>query len=274
MKMNDVGKPGFGNSKNTYFNPFYERLLADNQQDVSYINYVKAAKFDFFTCEFGLNDVLDYAQAGGTKIMTPIETFAISCRQIFEVLGEKKVKGLVLSIPNIEQMPHFVKVGSLKTTIYITSAGNVRKATDQEIVMLPVVEQMSKNGNQYGLSQANPLKNEDVLDASELNRLRQNISDLNTVLNVEAKRQNLTVLDINPLLANISNGSFSEKGVAVKGDISNSGFYSVDGIYPTSKGAAILANEIIKSLNVEMKANKQKEIPSLDFTKLKGVEVK
>jgi GDSL-like Lipase/Acylhydrolase len=279
LRMMDVAKPSLGNPSKTSFNPFYERLLAESDLDKSYIDYVKAADFTFFTCEVGQNDVLQYAQSGGTGALSPIESFTMSCRQLFAGLTAKNAKGIVLNIANIEALPAFQKVASIKekASLYIESNGSIRLATDDELVSNEVAAKIGKkhdNGSKYGLSKEEPIKNEDFLDSSELKRIKISIQDFNAVLAVEARAKSLKVLDINALYTTITNGSFTSGGMAVKGNISKEGFFSVDGIHPTPRGQAIIANEIIKVLNEELTAKALKNIALVDISKYKTLEIK
>ncbi len=279
LSMMDVAKPSLGNPSKKIFNAFYERLLADKDLDISYIDYIKKVDFTFFTCEVGQNDVLQYALTGGTGALSPIETFTMNCRQLLTALTAKNAKGIVLNIANIETLPAFVKIASIKekASLYIESNGAIRLATDDELVSNEVLAKIGKkheNGSKYGLSKEEPLKNGDFLDSYELKRIKISIQDFNAVLAVEAKAKGLKIIDINALYNTITNGSFTSNNIAVKGNISKEGFFSVDGIHPTPRGQAIIANEIIKSLNEDLTTKSLKNINLVDISKYKSVEVK
>ena len=279
LKMMDIGKPSLGNPSKANFNAFFERILTDTDLDKSYIDYVKASKYTFFTCEVGINDVLDYALSGGTKTLSPIESFAPNCRQLFAGLTANNAKGLVLNIPNVTAFPAFVRVATLgqKNGIFIESNGMVRKATDSEVILASAAEKIGKkNGkdSNYGLNEAEPILNTEVLDETELKKISLSIADLNAVIGVEAASKNLKVVNINDLYTKLTNGSLSVNGLAVKGNVSKEGFFSADGVYPTPRGQAILANEIIKALNEDLTAKSLPNIPTVDVAKFKSVEVK
>jgi hypothetical protein len=95
-----------------------------------------------------------------------------------------------------------------------------------------------------GLREKNPLS-KDLL-SQELYRIDQVIKNRNEYLPKYAVAVNFPVVDIYSLYEKVFKGILiTDDGVRV----TQSNFFSIDGINPTPLGQAIIANEVIKTMN-------------------------
>lgn len=105
--------PGYGNLANfpAAANPYAIRVAGST--NASLIEMFVAQNPTFFTLsEFGGNDVLGYATAGGSgsSSITPTATFDFALDKVEEGLKATGAKGVIANIPYITSLPHFTTV--------------------------------------------------------------------------------------------------------------------------------------------------------------------
>jgi hypothetical protein len=120
----------------------------------------------------------------------------------------------------------------------------------------------------FGLSAGNPWPSPLLLDDTELNNIKTATDAYNAFIIQEGASRNLAVCDIRPLLdrANAPGGIILE-GTNATGAFVTGNIFSLDGIHLTPRGYAIVANEIIRSINTKYNAN----IPTVREVNYRGV---
>lgn len=302
-ELNNYGVPGiklglvtvgaYGN-----LNPYYERLLpnAAPANTMSYLDFVTAKPFTFFSMWLGNNDVLGYATSGGASAAeapTPKATFAalynLATTKLMEggkTGGGTSAKGVVATIPDVLSTPFFrtVTLSSLLsavqaaapsvTALYIqTGTGAARAATAQDYFLLTlssanVIGVSNKPGfPPYGLHSSNPIESKWVLDSDEAATVADFTNAYNETIKSVANAKGLAVVDANALLKEYGAGKMVN-GVAVSAAFITGNIFSLDGIHLTPMGYSIIANEFIKSINAKYGSS----IPIVDVTKYRGVK--
>ncbi|MCS6821996.1 MAG: SGNH/GDSL hydrolase family protein [Microscillaceae bacterium] len=112
IRMENVQQPGYGSQLG---NPYFERLLPDDQPLKTYLQYVaeNIQGATFFSCWIGNNDALGYATSGGLVPMTSDATFEANCKALLNVLanpdaeGKARRQGIVVSIPSVTSAAFF-----------------------------------------------------------------------------------------------------------------------------------------------------------------------
>jgi hypothetical protein len=104
-----------------------------------------------------------------------------------------------------------------------------------------------------------PIRDEFVLDLSEIQMLRSRISEYNNVIISLASQYGLALVRADQLSSSLKTG-FVYSGVSMSAKFVSGGAYSLDGIHYNAKGNALLANEFIKSINSKFKSR----IPQLN----------
>lgn len=285
LRVSDVNKAGFGNAKTQGFNPFFERILPAGKEETSYTDFVKESNATFFVASIGEQDLLSYATSGGKISTTETSSFALNIQKLLDALVANKAKGILTNIPNILDLPHFnfytfqelaKNVGT--TDIYITTGnGIVRAATANDKILMEAIPNVGKTntGNQKkGFSIAYPLTNEEVLDKDEISIIASRLSDFNGVLKLEADKRGIILADLNGLYAQVKSKTYTVNGVKFDNSLFTGGFFSLDGINPTPRGSAVIANEVIKVINENYKNSLKTAIPSLDVSKFEALKVK
>lgn len=284
LRMSDMGKTGLGNAKKQGFNPYFERILPTEKEDYSYPDFIKESNATFFTASIGEQDMLDFAISGGQKSLTETSVFAINCQKFLDALVVNKAQGIITNLPNVLDLPYFnfytfaeLAQNQGVSGIYITTGnGIVRLATANDKILMDAIVNVGKNnaGQKKGLTMAYPMSNEEVLDKDEISAVASRLSDFNGVLKYEAEKRALTLFDLNGLYAKINSKTYSENGIKFDTSLMTGNFYSLDGVNPTPRGSAVIANGIIKIINEKYKNSLKTMIPTLDVSKFEGLKTK
>ncbi len=89
-------------------------------------------------------------------------------------------------------------------------------------------------------------------------------SDYNKEKELLSKRFNVPLVDLDKLYKDINAGSYiTHDGIKVNPSYPGGNFYSSDGIFPTAFGQAIIANEVIRIINLKYETN----VPLIDTSK-------
>ncbi|WP_064197430.1 MULTISPECIES: SGNH/GDSL hydrolase family protein [Emticicia] len=285
LRVADINKAGLGNAKTQGFNPFFERILPVSKEELSYTDFVKESSPSFFTLSLGEQDLLVYAVSGGKIAMTETSSFAINIQKLLDALVVNKAPGILTNLPNILDLPYFnfYSFAELSknlgvTEIYITAGnGVIRAATANDKILIdaiPNVGKVNAVGQKKGFTAAYPLSNEEVLDKDEINIIAARQNDFNGILKFEAEKRSITLFDLNSLYTKIKNKTYTVNGLTFESSPLTGGFFSLDGINPTPRGSAVIANEIIKVINENYKNSLKTTIPSLDVSKFEGLKIK
>ena len=286
LRMSDMGKAGLGNVKMQGFNPYFERILPTGKEDITYPDFVKESNPTFFTATIGEYDMLAFATSGGKSSLTETSVFALNCQKLLDALVANKSKGIITNLPNVIDFPYFnfysfedlaKNIGVLG--IYITTGnGIVRLATTNDRILLDAIPNVGKNnasGQKKGASTMYPLTNEEVLDKDEVNSVASRLTDFNGILKLEAEKRGIASVDLNSIYKQIQNNNYNAgNGIKLSNSLLTGNFFSLDGINPTPRGSAVIANEIIKSINENYKNFLKTVIPTLDVSKFEALKIK
>ncbi|WP_394991153.1 SGNH/GDSL hydrolase family protein [Emticicia sp.] len=286
LRMSDMGKAGLGNVKMQGFNPYFERILPTGKEDITYPDFVKESNPTFFTVSIGEYDMLAFATSGGKSSLTETSVFALNCQKLLDALVANKAKGIITNLPNVIDFPYFnfysfedlaKNIGV--SGIYITTGnGIVRLATTNDRILLDAIPNVGKNnasGQKKGTSTMYPLTNEEVLDKDEVNSVASRLTDFNGILKLEAEKRGIASVDLNSIYKQIQNNNYNAgNGIKLSNSLLTGNFFSLDGINPTPRGSAVIANEIIKSINENYKNFLKTVIPTLDVSKFEALKIK
>lgn len=121
--INNYGVPGIKLQQITYapygnLNGYFERLLPGNSptNTTTYLDFVTAKPYTFFTDWLGNNDALLYATSGGAgDVLTDKAVFSQLYNVSIAKLTQNGQKGAVATIPDVTAVPYFntVTVGAI-----------------------------------------------------------------------------------------------------------------------------------------------------------------
>lgn len=273
IKVSDVLTPNYGLSSQPAFNPHFERLLGTTNSSFTYKQYVasESTGATFFSIWLGNDDVLAYANAGGTgAAMTDVANFTTNLRSLLNDVTATATKGVLIGIPQfttfapqfrtftLASLPNF---GSPPAQIFVTSPGGPVLATSGDLFLLSSQARYLSSAFgvgqpfPYGYHPNNPLVDADFLDATEVSEVVSRINELNAVIAAEAAARGLIFIDLNAadgFLEKANTTGFS--GAPFNASIyttafESGGLFSLDGFTLTPVGNAILANEVIRKIN-------------------------
>lgn len=284
IKLLQITTAGYGN-----LNPYFERMLpeASPATTASYLGFVTAKPFTFFSMWLGNNDILGYATTGGASAAdapTPKATFTALYNAAANAMTANQAKGVVATIPDVLSTPFFrtVTLASLLAAVRVsaptvnamyiqTGTGAVRVATADDFFLLTlssanVIGVPNSSSIPYGLHPLNPIENKYVLDKDEAATVSDYTAAYNATIKSVAAAKGLAVMDAYALLKEYGAGKMVN-GAAVSSAFITGNLFSLDGIHLTPMGYSIIANEFIKSINSKYGSS----IPIVDVTKYRGV---
>ena len=103
----------------------------------------------------------------------------------------------------------------------------------------------------FGLHPQNPWPNALTLDSAEIATAAKAVSDFNGSIASIAATQGASVVDFNAIFTDINANGKLIGGVKYTSAYITGGLFSLDGVHPTTRGAGVLANEIIKVMNAK-----------------------
>jgi len=279
LRLSEVNSPNYATS-NAYFNRMASSSTASVLQDAVNSNPT------FFSVLLGIEDVMTYARSGGTQALPNLTDFQNNYTNLIQTLTANGSKGVVGLIPDVTEMPYFTtipwngltldsannqtlnavynplgyyfNVGSNGFMIVDTAANmfGVRQILDGELLLLSLPLDSVKC-NQMGV--LFPIRDEFVLSLNEQAELRNRIEQYNTVIRNIAAQYNLAVAETADFVHKLKE-SFIYNGVTLSAKFVSGGAYSLDGIYFTPRGNALLANEFIRAINSKFNS----KIPELN----------
>lgn len=295
-EINNYGVPGIklADARNAIYgnvNGYYERLLPGNSpaNNTTYLDFVTAKPFTFFSNWLGNNDILGYASAGATGAPpTAKATFATEYAAVTDALTKTNAKGVVATIPDVTKTAYFNTV-TLKTLLAAINAtptganvkdiyiqpgtGAPRAATAEDLFTLPlssdgVMGKPNGSGLPYGLHPGNPVESKYVLDKAEILVVNDFVAAYNTTIKNIANAKGLAIMDAYALLNEYGAGK-TANGIPISGAFIRGNLFSLDGIHLTPLGYAITANAFIAAINAKYGSS----IPIVDIAKYRGVKL-
>jgi hypothetical protein len=109
------------------------------------------------------------------------------------------------------------------------------------------------NNNTIGVTY--PMEDKAILSASEVALVKTATDAYNVKIKAVAAAKGLAFVDANALMTQVSNGGITANGFTVTGAFITGGGFSTDGVHPSPRGYALIANEFIKSINAAYGSN-------------------
>lgn len=231
---------------------------------VTYLDHIKRSNATFFTNWLGNNDVLGWSTEGGDDgyeaqfnqyfyKLTDVTEFHDKYDSVLTAFKNMGAKGVCATIPDVTSIPFFktVTLEALGKDVWITEGpysgnpGNVRKATDADLLLLTASDQLALG---KGLTQANPLAHDYVLDKDEKVLSQSRSNAFNVQIRSLANKHGFAVADMHAYMQELESG-LSFDGVSYTAKFIEGGMFSLDGVHPTNRGYAVIANKFIQTIN-------------------------
>ena len=194
----------------------------------------------------GANDVLGSVFAA-TPLMTPPAAFAADYSAVITRLASTGAALVVGNVPDVTRVP------------YLTPAQQVAELVGQPLALIGPVLGLSDGDaiTPEGVALvpavlANPalgtLPANVVLTATEAQTIRAAIDAYNEIIAEHAERFDATLVDMHALVSDLNDSGYVVNGQRLTTAFLG-GLFSLDGGHPSLTGHAIIANEIIKTMN-------------------------
>ena len=100
-----------------------------------------------------------------------------------------------------------------------------------------------------------PMQDSATLTASETALVKAATDAFNSKIKAVATAKGLAFVDANAAMSKISNGGITANGFTVTGAFATGGGFSTDGVHPSPRGYALIANKFIEAINATYGSN-------------------
>ncbi len=135
----------------------------------------------------------------------------------------------------------------------------IRQATAEDLIVLPAsnfIGTLAVENNPLSVNGvAIPLSDKWVLIPSEQAEISEAITNFNAAIAGTASAAGLALVDANTLLNQLANGGITSGNFTLTSNLVTGGAFSLDGVHPTARGYALIANEFMKSIDATYGSN-------------------
>lgn len=137
--------------------------------------------------------------------------------------------------------------------------GQLRQANAEDLLLLPsssVIGTLADPSNPMSImGVAIPLPDGLVLTKKEQERVHTAMMSYNGTIQALAGQHELAFLDANALLTQLADGGLPYDAGMLTSNYVTGGAFSLDGVHPTARGYAFIANEMVRVINATYGAN-------------------
>lgn len=276
---------------------FYHRI-ATNPGTSTMLSDAADQNASFYLLQAGMADIYNSVLKGGTLPIPDVADFTANLDQILSTLSANGSKGAIANIPHFEDLPYFTTIPALGAELDINKADSlndiydlinvdtnyvnwvvgpngfviddplapqgIRQLTGEENVCL-IANLDSMRCFLVGLV-FNTLPDSYVLDRDEIPGITATIDAYNAAIASKAAQYDIPVVDLNSYLASVNDG-VQVNGVDFTSEFAAGGMFSLDGLHPTPRGSALIANQFIEAIN----AHYGSTIPQAQIADYNGV---
>ena len=221
---------------------------------------------DFVIFELGMDDMVRSVLVGGGGGLNSVfggGAYFSTEFGLMKKMADNKTRGVILNVPDVLDFPYFSqfteqKIRKTGITFKVQTSSGSEHYRNFDFAIDRIVPTAKTEKIFTGLLRdVTDLSDRDVLSAYDGDN--EVFAIANTSYNVNeikprAKELNWAVVDIYGVYKKILAGTYTtDDGVKVNPDWKIGNFFSADGIYPTAFGQAVIANEVIKTINQHYK---------------------
>ena len=147
-----------------------------------------------------------------------------------------------------------VIVDSYLTNLSALGLPSYRMATSEDLLVLPSSTFIGTlvNGNPQAVNGASvPLADNWVLSKDEVAEVKTATDAYNTTIAGIAQSKGLAFVNANGLLSQLANGGIVSNNFTLTSALVFGTAFSLDGVHPTARGYALIANEFCKAINAK-----------------------
>lgn len=277
-------------------NPFFARF-ASSQGFSTITGDAVQQNPTFSLIWLGMEDVYNYARTGGREggdSITSNTNYASRLDDLTGNLASLGSQGIIMNLPNPDAFPFFTHIAynglelsdadaqqlnnlyaAVDTSIHFTEGKNawiiadtsvssgLRQIVDGEMLLLSIPADSIQC---LGWGTTVPIPGRYVLDAAEIQKIKNAVISYNSAIIVAAASHDFAVADLQAWFESISNGILVNGSHYSTGYLTG-GIFSTDGYHFSQRGAALVANELINTINQYFKA----KLPKADVNSYPGI---
>ena len=299
LSIVNVNTTGYGNPANGVgnYNRYFARM-ASSQAGSSVLSDATMQNATFFTIALGEDDIMAYAQSGGTSALpAPVNGaagvgFDGSLSEVINAMNANGAKGAISNVPDVTAYPYFTTIPYDGLTLDADKAETmnnvfnplgfsfqvganpfviedaaqpfgVRKMEPGELILLSIPLDSVKC---FGMGSIVPIPNKYILTLNEIAVIQSRVTGYNSVIENLATAEGLALVDAHSLMATLKAG-IVYNGVSMSTRFITGGAFSLDGRNLNPRGHALLANTYIKSINLKFNA----KIPLANVSGYSGI---
>lgn len=156
------------------------------------------------------------------------------------------------TIQFVEGQNPVVIVDSYLTNLSALGLPSYRMATAEDLIILPASAYIGTlvGGNPNAINGVSvPLADQWVLSKNEVDEVKTANEAFNAIIASVAASKGLAFVDAKQLMTDLSQGGIVSNGFTLTSALVFGTAFSLDGIHPTARGYALLANEFSKAIN-------------------------
>ncbi len=210
-------------------------ILSGSAFVVSEVQCAAALRPSMIIIGLGNNDALQALTTGAPP--TPVLDFRNQYHELTATLAATGAPMVIANIPDVTALPFLVPVPAFAAQCGFMPPG----AMPGDFV--------APNITNTAATSLDLCSNYAVRPAALVAAARNAVNAYNNIIKDEAKAVDAEVADINKLFAHIARHGYKLGNGRILTAEFGGGLFSLDGIHPTNTGQAILANEVIKTIN-------------------------
>lgn len=177
--------------------------------------------------------------------------------QSFNLISAEEVARRTISF-SASATNRVVMVDSYLTNLSALGLPSYRQATSEDLVVLPARTFIGTvvGGNPTQINGVSvPLADNWVLSKDEIAELKTATDAYNAAIQAIASSKNLAFVNANALMTRVANGGITKDNVIVTSNYVTGGGFSLDGVHPSPRGYALIADEFFKAINATYGSN-------------------
>jgi hypothetical protein len=141
--------------------------------------------------------------------------------------------------------------------------GKVRQTKAGDMIPLTTASAIGTNAavppgipetySKYGITY--PLEDRHILIPSEILEIQTATDAYNATIQAASTTYDVAFVDAKEIMRKLTNGGISANGYTVTANFVTGGAFSLDGVHPSPRGYALIANEFIKAINEKYGSN-------------------
>ncbi|MDQ3050191.1 MAG: hypothetical protein M3Q95_04825 [Bacteroidota bacterium] len=296
-RIGDLTNQSYGDPSPFLGNPLYARF-ASMPGTSTISGDALLLNPSFLVIWMGMEDVYNYARTGGEEggdSITDPAKFSTKFENLLEEMTSLNAEGVVMNIPGPATIPFFTEVAFNGLHLNVTQAANLNAlyaivdstitftaGTNPYIIsdpLFPTGRRPIRNGefilmsvsldsiNCQGWGTTVPIPERYILDADEVADVNAAINAYNAIITTNAAINGLALANMNAFYTTLAKNNLFN-GVNYSSEYLYGGAFSTDGFHPSQRGNALLANEIVTTINRVYSS----KIPLADVNSYPGIK--